>query len=225
LNGEKKLKALRNIELPYKAKIKDRFRQALVALYLLGAEEINNSDKLGIKVKISKKIRVELYEKADFIVEDQFRTLEKKLAENLQYAYYNNLTLYAVLLMLSVTFADFMDYDKTLGLGIQAGVAWGLQKGRWGAVEQSDKIVIGKVFSAVLDDRTCELCLFLDRRVMWIDNSDFNTVATPFHFRCRCVELPVYNGEQITEGERAYVRPSDDLINHLGSLIPKVPAT
>lgn len=221
LNGEAKRKAFSKIKLPFKAKIKDKWYEVARAVYLVGMEEINKSDKLGIKEKISADDETLLREKAGAISEYQINLLENKIRFLLQQAYENNLTLFSVLLLLSSIFIDFTAKGKTVDKGISYLSIWALQLGRWAAVSLSGREIIAKQFSAIIDERTCKLCLFLDQKVVTIENPDFYAMSVPFHFSCRCVEIPVYVGEKIIASEK-YKRPDKDLLEEFGGLVPQI---
>lgn len=64
------------------------------------------------------------------------------------------------------------------------------RKSYWDNDELAKQIVEAYQFSAVLDDRTSEVCRFLDGKVF--DKGEFITRATPpLHFNCRSILVPV----------------------------------
>lgn len=177
--------------------------------------EIIEADKLEVPVKFYDES--EINAKAEAIAEYQMSTLEVKIRMLLQKAYESNLGFLALLVLLNQLFAQFEDMGGTLGKGISYISVWALQKGRWAAVRESGKRMKGKQFVAILDERTCKFCQFIDGKVIFENNPDYQIMSVPFHYLCRCLEIPVYDYEMDTE---TYTRPSNNLIRIGGGLLP-----
>lgn len=61
----------------------------------------------------------------------------------------------------------------------------------WGAVARyrASGAVIGVHYEAIMDDRTCERCQYLDGHVFRLD--DIAGITPPIHYSCRCVLRPI----------------------------------
>ena len=68
-------------------------------------------------------------------------------------------------------------------------------------------------YSAILDDRTTDICTHLDGRVYPTDSPEWNSIRPPNHFNCRSILVPVtvvdtdVSGKDSAKGER-WSRPS-----------------
>lgn len=56
-------------------------------------------------------------------------------------------------------------------------------------------------FSAVMDNRTTEVCSSLDKKVFASDDDNINLLTPPLHFNCRSIIVPVTNYEKDTMDE------------------------
>src|SRR5258708_38619384 len=56
-------------------------------------------------------------------------------------------------------------------------------------------LLAGMRYSTVLDDRTTEICQFLNDKVFEMDDPALEQLAPPNHFNCRSVLVPVTKGE------------------------------
>src|SRR5258708_30753447 len=56
-------------------------------------------------------------------------------------------------------------------------------------------MLAGMRYSAVLDDRTTEICQFLNEKVFEMDDPALEQLAPPNHFNCRSILVPVTKGE------------------------------
>jgi len=61
--------------------------------------------------------------------------------------------------------------------------------------------VRGMMYSAVIDDRTTEVCRFLDGKVFPLDEPELDRLTPPNHFNCRSVLVPVTVGVQVDEAD------------------------
>lgn len=59
----------------------------------------------------------------------------------------------------------------------------------------------GVRYSAVMDERTTEVCRFLDGKIFLPDSSDLESLLPPNHFQCRSIIVPIVVGEQIDAGD------------------------
>ena len=57
--------------------------------------------------------------------------------------------------------------------------------------------IIGIRYSAILDERTTEICQYLHGKVFKPDEPEIDRIAPPNHFNCRSLILPVIIGEEI----------------------------
>jgi SPP1 gp7 family putative phage head morphogenesis protein len=70
-------------------------------------------------------------------------------------------------------------------------------QGRISMAKDPDVIdmLAGMRYSAVLDDRTTEICQFLNDKVFEMDDPALEQLAPPNHFNCRSILVPVTKGE------------------------------
>ena len=57
--------------------------------------------------------------------------------------------------------------------------------------------IVRFVWSAILDDRVCELCRSLDGKVMDATNPDYSIYKSPLHPRCRCTQIPITSDAEV----------------------------
>jgi len=75
--------------------------------------------------------------------------------------------------------------------------------------EDDGVTLTGYMYSAILDDRTTEVCRFLDRKIFKADDPDVDRLTPPRHFNCRSVLVTLTpatgtaGGEFITDAEKA----------------------
>ena len=63
------------------------------------------------------------------------------------------------------------------------------------------RFVKGMRYSAILDERTTEVCRFLDGKVFRPSDPDLEALLPPNHFQCRSIIVPIVAGEQVDESE------------------------
>ena len=73
------------------------------------------------------------------------------------------------------------------------------------------QIVVAYQYSAILDDRTSEVCRYLDKKVYEI-TSDVENITPPLHFNCRSLLIPITKFEEYEINKT----PSLDSINDKG---------
>ena len=76
-------------------------------------------------------------------------------------------------------------------------------QGRLSAIRDPDvaAIIKGVRYSAVMDERTTDVCEFLNGRVFRLDDPDLDRLAPPNHFMCRSVLTPVTLTQELREEE------------------------
>lgn len=75
----------------------------------------------------------------------------------------------------------------------------------------------GAQWSAVLDDHTCPLCQDLDKKVISVDDPDFDIFRPPVHNHCRC--LLIFIGPDETNVQFDWTTPAGSLVKKYGHLI------
>lgn len=71
--------------------------------------------------------------------------------------------------------------------------------------------IVRFVWSAILDDRVCDLCRSLDGKVMDANSPEYSIYKSPIHPRCRCTQIPITsNAEVIPESD--FEKPKDSWI-------------
>lgn len=61
--------------------------------------------------------------------------------------------------------------------------------------------LIGIRYSAIMDERTTQVCLFLDGKVFHPGDVDLEELVPPNHYNCRSIIVPVVAGETMDESE------------------------
>lgn len=63
------------------------------------------------------------------------------------------------------------------------------------------RFVKGIRYSAILDERTTEVCRFLDGKVFKPTDPDLEALLPPNHYNCRSIIVPIVAGEQLNEAD------------------------
>ncbi len=63
------------------------------------------------------------------------------------------------------------------------------------------RFVDGIKFLAVLDDRTTEVCRYMDGMVFHPDDADLDSLSPPLHFQCRSILSPVVVGMEVSPSD------------------------
>lgn len=71
--------------------------------------------------------------------------------------------------------------------------------------------IVRFVWSAILDDRVCELCRSLDGKVMDANSKEYTIYKSPIHPHCRCTQIPITSNAEIIP-EQDFKKPSNDWI-------------
>lgn len=57
--------------------------------------------------------------------------------------------------------------------------------------------IVRYVWSAILDEKVCELCRSLDGKVMDVNSPDYLIYKSPIHPKCRCTQIPITSDAEI----------------------------
>ena len=71
--------------------------------------------------------------------------------------------------------------------------------------------IVRFIWSAILDDRVCDLCRSLDGKVMDANSPEYTIYKSPIHPRCRCTQIPVTSDAKIIP-EPNFEKPSNEYI-------------
>ena len=71
--------------------------------------------------------------------------------------------------------------------------------------------IIRFIWSAILDDRVCELCKSLDGKVMDANSPEYTMYKSPIHPRCRCTQIPITSDAEVVP-KPDFKEPSNDWI-------------
>ena len=71
--------------------------------------------------------------------------------------------------------------------------------------------IIRFIWSAILDDKVCELCRSLDGKVMDVNSPEYTIYKSPIHPRCRCTQIPVTSDAEVIP-EPNFEKPSNEWI-------------
>lgn len=58
-------------------------------------------------------------------------------------------------------------------------------------------IIKRMVWSAILDEKVCELCKSLDGKVMDVNSPDYLIYKSPIHPKCRCTQIPITSDAEV----------------------------
>lgn len=221
LYNEGKVKDLDKVKIGYRGSYEKEWKSSLLALFIIGAEEEIKRSGLEVEndVLISKDERQVLADNASMIAKLQLDGLENKVRSELLRASDLSLPKSAAIALAASIFTDFIAKDGELDKSIQRAVVWGVRQGKVAVAERSQKVVSAKVWSAVLDDKTCPLCEELHGMYIPADSSAFTQFVPPVHWRCRCEEILIYDDEPKGEDEKPFKKPSKELVKRYGGLI------
>jgi len=76
---------------------------------------------------------------------------------------------------------------------------------------QDDKKIVRFVWSAILDDKVCDLCRSLDGKVMDANGPEYSIYKSPIHPRCRCTQIPITSDAEIIPKPN-FEKPKDSWI-------------
>lgn len=82
--------------------------------------------------------------------------------------------------------------------------------------------IVRFVWSAILDDRVCELCRSLDGKVMDATSPDYTIYKSPLHPRCRCTQIPITSDADIIP-KSDFEKPPMDLIKKYAPFLLLIP--
>lgn len=71
--------------------------------------------------------------------------------------------------------------------------------------------IVKFIWSAVLDDRVCDLCRSLDGKVMDANSKEYTIYKSPLHPRCRCTLIPITSDAEVIP-ESNFEKPKDSWI-------------
>ena len=217
--NEGKIDNLKDVKIGYRGAYEKIWKGSLLSLYIVGAEEEIKRADLEVDSLITKEEKVFLYDNANAITKIQLDDLENKINLKILQAKDLKVGKIAAIAMISSIFTDFFAPNKALELSIGRAAVWGVRQGMVAVAERSDKEIIAKVWSAILDEKTCMLCEHLDNSYIPYDSPDFSLMVPPVHWRCRCQEIMVYKGDIREESEKDYKKPSKQLIKKHGGII------
>lgn len=103
--------------------------------------------------------------------------------------------------------------DLVLSANVSISQAMNIGRGS----EAAKHGVKGAQWSAVMDQKTCELCGSLDGLVISVDNPDFDIFRPPLHYNCRCIL--VYIGTGNTGEEYTWKTPDPALVKKYATFV------
>ena len=71
--------------------------------------------------------------------------------------------------------------------------------------------IVRFIWSAILDEKVCDLCRNLDGKVMDANSSEYTMYKSPIHPRCRCTQIPITSDAEIIP-KPDFKEPSNDWI-------------
>lgn len=86
---------------------------------------------------------------------------------------------------------------------VRTNTTQAMNQGRLVAMRDSDvrAFMNGVQYSAILDERTSDICEHLDGQVFKVDDPDLDRLTPPNHFNCRSVLVPIMIDEKIEAGD------------------------
>ena len=216
-----KHKDIQGVEFGKKSKVKEIITGLLMDAVKLGRtqakNELNNKLASGGSIKLAERgdLPAGVYgwvkANADYATDTLYGDLTKKAEGQALKSLDNGRSDEEVAYDVNETLDDFIDNDITLGGGIAVNKAYG--EGRWSAFEEASENIQGFQYSAILDDKTCDLCAELDGATFEIDDPDSDEYNPPEHASCRCIIIPITKNEAAPDewdGLDSVVNESDD---------------
>ena len=71
--------------------------------------------------------------------------------------------------------------------------------------------IVRFVWSAILDDKVCDLCRSLDGKVMDANSQEYTIYKSPIHPRCRCTQIPITSDAENIPAPN-FKKPKEDWI-------------
>lgn len=71
--------------------------------------------------------------------------------------------------------------------------------------------IVRFIWSAILDERVCDLCRSLDGKIMDINSFEYTIYKSPAHPRCRCTQIPITSDAEIIPKPN-FEKPSNEWI-------------
>jgi len=213
---------IKQIKLGYRGAYEKIWQSMVLALYLVGAEEEIKRSDLKVKDIITKEERNFLEDNAALIAKTQLDDLENKINEKILQINDLKVAKTAALAIIASVFNEFSADNSSLDKSLRRSVVWGVRQGKVAVAERSGKEIMAKVWSAILDDHVCPLCEKLHGSYIKTDSEYFSALVPPAHYFCRCEEIIVYEGQEKNSDEKKFVKPSKELINKYGGLLPSI---
>ena len=198
-----KHKDLQGVEFGKKSKVKEIITGILMEAVRLGRtqakNELNNKMASGGAVKLADRgdMPAGVYgwvkANAEYATDTLYGDLTKKAETTALTSLDNGRTDEEVAYDVNETLDDFIDKDVMLGGGIAVNKAY--NEGRYSTFEEASENIQGFQYSAVLDDKTCDLCAELDGKTFQDDDSDSDEYNPPVHAQCRCIIIPITTNE------------------------------
>jgi SPP1 gp7 family putative phage head morphogenesis protein len=122
---------------------------------------------------------------ADLIFKVNAKVAEGRRKDQLD----TSLSIGEIIAGISGIFSDF--YSSVIGLTASAVVAMGVNKGRKDVFEKYSDDVYAYQYSAILDEKTCNICDDLDGKVL--DEAEYKRTLfdPPIHHHCRCIWVAI----------------------------------
>lgn len=199
---------LQNLEPTGKAELENTITGLVKKSVMSGREQINNELKKA-KFADKEKLPVGVYAwvkvNAKRLAENKMADLKKRMAgtaatEASFYPLNKPLDIREKNVVIAAARAAGIDYiDNVNNLDATSIIPLAVNVGRKDAAESNDE-VIGFLYSAVMDDRTTDICRKLDGQTRAIDDTVSAKFDPPNHFNCRSILVPISASDGIPQG-------------------------
>lgn len=216
LNGDQskpqKIKAVKNLTAKYEPEYIDAIRKHIDHMYQYGVKSVNK--ELQTQTQPSASGTASLKAKAEALAALQIQ----KMVSSVQMSVLSNIGRgVPVKRIVHDAHSRADDYINGPDLKSAATISVGeaVNVGRGDAAKEAG--VVGARWSAILDNKTCELCRELDEQVIKVDNPDYDIFQPPIHQNCRC--FWIYIMKDSTDINYDWSRPAGKKVKKFGTLI------
>lgn len=212
---DKSINQIEKLQLNYVGDFKDKVQDWLGEMYQYGQQEVNNELNkvkfIDIIAGLPPTKAMSYLKNKSFFIAGVVRDDILKEAKTILYNGLKNGASTSQIMFQLDNF--FKEYIGTSGIEIKSGrelTPYHLEnivrtnfndsynQGRQNMMDDPDvkDIMAGEMFSAIMDDRTTEICQALDGQVFIYGDPDIARFTPPLHFNCRSTLVPVTKYEQ-----------------------------
>ena len=207
-----KLNELYKLTVHYRGDYAETLRNAMKDLAEFGDQMASAETKVKLQ-EISTQLKNWLQIKADTIVDLHASKMKSTVMLDVLNSVNSGLASKAVLYNAKVAMQAYV--DKELDGTASVVVGESINRGRNEIVASGE--FQAAQYSAILDERTCDLCADMDSMVVDIDDPNFDRFTPPVHSNCRCIWVYIRKEEERVVID--WVTPDQAMIDKNGKLV------